>query len=86
MYIRNCIYKILNFPTYNLFYLNREYRLSLVVPTSDVDPNPVGSAFISVRESGSAFRIRIQRCKMKGKAEFNQIFFYFFVGNYVFQV
>ena len=29
--------------------------------------------------------IRIQRYKMKEKAEFNQQFFFFFVGNYIFQ-
>ena len=40
--------------------------------TSDVDPD--GSALQML--------IRIQRYKMKGKAEFNQIFF---VGNYIFE-
>ena len=39
--------------------------------SNDVDPDPVGSAFIWVRGSGSAFR----RYIMKGKAEFNQQIF-----------
>ena len=51
--------------------------------TRVVDPNPVGSGFIWVRGSGfiwvrgSGFRIwiRIQRYKIKGKAEFNQQIF-----------
>ena len=58
--------------------------------SSDVDPDPVGSALIWVRGSGSAFRmrIRIQRTyKIRGKAEFNQqIYCFFFVGNYILYV
>ena len=37
---------------------------------SDVDP--VGSAFIWVRRSGSTFRMRIRVYKMKGKAGWHQ--------------
>ena len=45
----------------------------------DLDPDPVGSALIWVRVSGSEFRmqIRIQRYKMKGNAEFNPQSFFF---------
>ena len=35
--------------------------------TSDVDPDPVGSAFIWVR--GFGFLMRIQRYNMKGKVQ-----------------
>ena len=55
-------------------------RSSLLVYNSDIDPDPVGSAFIWSC-------IRIQRYKMKGKAEFNQQSLGFsFVRNDDFQV
>ena len=50
--------------------------------SSDADPDPVGSGFIWVRESGSGririhlgpwIRIRTQRNKMEGKAKFKPI-------------
>ena len=51
---------------------------------SDVDPDPVDSGFIWVRGSGFRIRIRIQRYKMKGIAEFNQQFFAFFFQETIF--